>query len=434
MSEIKNWKWKPNRWWIGLIIFWLFSNIGAGVIAQSGGSYGAENGFIIMTMLIFAVWAAFTDRSWSIPKRIIWVFGVWIVQAILIIPVMLILIILLADYFSVRPDLFERAGNLLAAFPLVVWAMWRSKFFVEPVAKKKVLEEIQEAWKNRGNALDNHGMYEKALTCYDKALEINPKDDEVRVNKGVVLGNLGKHEEALACYDKALEINPTADDIWFNKACSESKLNNKIKAIEYLRRAIELNMKNKENAVEEKDFDNIRNDKRFIELVNSSQNNINNMKIFCQKCGAELKEDPSNFCSYCAFSLQNATIRDEKKGIIGQFFESFKLSLNWSGRFSRRQFAIFYVGFNLINVFIAFLIGLTGFDVWVDSIGWGGIVGLTWVVIFVIFIYSAAIRRFHDLDKSGWYVLLSFIPLVNIIVLIDLLTEKGKEIGETRWG
>ncbi|MCX9085671.1 MAG: tetratricopeptide repeat protein [Candidatus Methanoperedens sp.] len=89
-------------------------------------------------------------------------------------------------------------------------------------------------------------------------------------NKGSVLDDLGKYEEALECYDKALEINPKDDDIWFNKACSESKLNNKIKSIEYLQRAIELNMENKKNAIKDKDFDNIRNDTEFIELVSGS--------------------------------------------------------------------------------------------------------------------------------------------------------------------
>ncbi len=130
-KEVKNWKWKPKRWWIGLIIFWLISTIGAGVIARSGGSYGDESGFIIMTMLIFAIWAACTDRSWSIPKRIIWVFGVWIVQAILTIPVAFIVVILFFDVSS--PRLIDRGVTLFAAFPLVFWAMRRSTFFVEPV-------------------------------------------------------------------------------------------------------------------------------------------------------------------------------------------------------------------------------------------------------------------------------------------------------------
>lgn len=39
------------------------------------------------------------------------------------------------------------------------------------------------------------------------------------------------------------------------------------------------------------------------------------------------------------------------------------------------------------------------------------------IVIFV-FGLSVVIRRLHDLDKSGWLYLLSFIPFVNLIMAI----------------
>lgn len=125
------WKWKPKRWWIGLIIFWLVSTIGAGVIARAGGILSIESGFIIMIMLIFSIFAAFTDRGWKIPIRILWVIGVWIIHAFLVIPAGLIAVLIS------KPHLAERAASLLAAFPLVIWAMRRSKFFVEPCNKNK---------------------------------------------------------------------------------------------------------------------------------------------------------------------------------------------------------------------------------------------------------------------------------------------------------
>ena len=137
MSEEKkkiktNWKWKPNRWWIGLIIFCFISIIGAGVIARIYGQE-SESGFIIMTMMIFAIWAACTDRGWSIPMRIVWVVGVWIFHALLSFPSAFIVVLLVS---SVRPDLSHRGTALFAALPLVVWAMSRSKYFVEPVVRK----------------------------------------------------------------------------------------------------------------------------------------------------------------------------------------------------------------------------------------------------------------------------------------------------------
>jgi len=48
-------------------------------------------------------------------------------------------------------------------------------------------------------------------------------------------------------------------------------------------------------------------------------------------------------------------------------------------------------------------------------------------VAFIVHIFSLHARRFHDRGDSGWYVLLLFIPLVNLVMLILLLTTKGKD-------
>jgi hypothetical protein len=129
-----NWKWKPKRWWIGLIAFWLISTVGAGIIARGGdaNTYSQESGFVILVMMIFAIFAACTDRNWSIPKRMFWIIGVWIIQAVLQTPASLI-----AGLIS-KSHLVERTSSLLACIPLVVWAMHRSKFFVEPIVDKNI--------------------------------------------------------------------------------------------------------------------------------------------------------------------------------------------------------------------------------------------------------------------------------------------------------
>ena len=43
------------------------------------------------------------------------------------------------------------------------------------------------------------------------------------------------------------------------------------------------------------------------------------------------------------------------------------------------------------------------------------------------------IRRLHDLDKSGWFTLISFIPAVNIIFSIYLFFAPGT-VGYNRFG
>lgn len=46
---------------------------------------------------------------------------------------------------------------------------------------------------------------------------------------------------------------------------------------------------------------------------------------------------------------------------------------------------------------------------------------------------SAGVRRLHDRDKSGWFILISFIPIVGTIFLLVMLAEKGTE-GKNRFG
>ena len=59
--------------------------------------------------------------------------------------------------------------------------------------------------------------YEEADECYDKALEIDPKEKDAWFEKGIALGSLGKFEEEIECYEKALEIDPGYKKAWFNK-------------------------------------------------------------------------------------------------------------------------------------------------------------------------------------------------------------------------
>ena len=131
-----NWKWKPKRWWIGLIIFWFVSTTGAGLIAQAAvGVPHAEGAFIKLIMIIFLIHSAVTNRNnWSVFIRILWVFAAWVIQSLLLFPAAFS-IGLLAHYAG-RPELAERGMDLSAALPVVIWGMRLSKFFVEPETKK----------------------------------------------------------------------------------------------------------------------------------------------------------------------------------------------------------------------------------------------------------------------------------------------------------
>jgi len=46
---------------------------------------------------------------------------------------------------------------------------------------------------------------------------------------------------------------------------------------------------------------------------------------------------------------------------------------------------------------------------------------------------SVAIRRLHDTDRTGWWILIGLIPLIGFIVLLVFYLQKG-DPGENRFG
>lgn len=61
---------------------------------------------------------------------------------------------------------------------------------------------------------------------------------------------------------------------------------------------------------------------------------------------------------------------------------------------------------------------------------------LALMVLLVLTVPSLvlSIKRFHDRDKSGWFVLISFIPVIGPIwLLVELGFLRGSE-GENRFG
>jgi uncharacterized membrane protein YhaH (DUF805 family) len=46
---------------------------------------------------------------------------------------------------------------------------------------------------------------------------------------------------------------------------------------------------------------------------------------------------------------------------------------------------------------------------------------------------AVGVRRLHDKDKSGWWMLLHFVPLIGAIVLLVWFCQKGTD-GANRFG
>jgi superkiller protein 3 len=134
----------------------------------------------------------------------------------------------------------------------------------------KIKPNLGEAWYNRGIALGNLVRYEEAISSFDKALKIKPNWGKAWYHRGVTLVNLGKNEDAITSFDNALKLKPDFYQSFYSKACVYALQENIDLALENLTQAINLDSKCLEMAKTDTDFDRIRNDRRFIDLINQS--------------------------------------------------------------------------------------------------------------------------------------------------------------------
>jgi len=60
----------------------------------------------------------------------------------------------------------------------------------------------------QGNLLLNEGKFEEALGFFEQALLLDQKNPELWNYKGVALRSIGRYDEAIECFNKSLEIDP----------------------------------------------------------------------------------------------------------------------------------------------------------------------------------------------------------------------------------
>ena len=101
---------------------------------------------------------------------------------------------------------------------------------------------------------------------------------------------------------------------------------------------------------------------------------------------------------------------------------------SFSGRSARSAFWWWQL-FNLIAGVVTLIIDSSIF-------GFGsGYTPINWVYSIAVLLPSLAVaaRRLHDIDRSGWWILLVLIPLVGIIILI-IWWCKQSQPGTNRFG
>ena len=69
------------------------------------------------------------------------------------------------------------------------------------------MESINELSRIGKKQLEN-GQYESALNSFEKAVSLNQNDPDLWNLMGIALRSLGRYNEAVNCFNKSLEIDP----------------------------------------------------------------------------------------------------------------------------------------------------------------------------------------------------------------------------------
>ena len=108
---------------------------------------------------------------------------------------------------------------------------------------------------------------------------------------------------------------------------------------------------------------------------------------------------------------------------------------NFSGRARRKEywmFTLIYIFVIIIAMFLDGALGL-GFDM-----GYGVTAPYGWIYFIVALLHliptlGVLVRRLHDVGKSGWFMLISLVPIIGGIWLLVLLCTDG-DSSENAYG
>ena len=156
----------------------------------------------------------------------------------------------------------------------------------------------------------------------------------------------------------------------------------------------------------------------------------------CPRC-SKVNEPASAYCFSCGlpFGKDSPTqIKGRNSSItespIHWYIKALKKYAVFNGRARRKEFWYFL----LFDVIFSFASGVA--DNAMGTVLEGEIVGLlNGLYALATFVpgLAVSVRRLHDIDRSGWWLLLCLIPVVGIIVLLVWAVQDSSP-GENRFG
>jgi len=112
------------------------------------------------------------------------------------------------------------------------------------------------------------------------------------------------------------------------------------------------------------------------------------------------------------------------------YLEVLKKYAVFSGRARRKEYWYFFLFNVLITIVLLVIDGMTGTLVAEAGIG---LLGSIYALAVLIPALAVSVRRLHDTDRSGWWLLIMLVPLIGVIVILVFTVQDSKP-GENQYG
>ena len=115
--------------------------------------------------------------------------------------------------------------------------------------------------------------------------------------------------------------------------------------------------------------------------------------------------------------------------------------ITFSGRAARSEYWWYVLFSVIVSVVIMFVESALGLGQGLVASGAGGVsaaysggvLSIIWSLGNILPSIAVGVRRLHDTDRSGWWLLIGLIPLIGFIVLLVFFCQRGTT-GSNRFG
>ena len=155
----------------------------------------------------------------------------------------------------------------------------------------------------------------------------------------------------------------------------------------------------------------------------------------CQFCKEDIQEGAIK-CKHCGSILTAVAEAGGGSGVIVEqaavsyYTAVLKKYVTFEGRARRKEYWFFTLFNMLASMALGFVDGMFGL---MDPDVGVGALGAIYSLAVILPSIAVCVRRLHDTNRSGWFLLLTLIPIIGWIALI-IFSVQDSDDGDNRYG